>query len=52
MGYTSCKDDLMAYSLCILIHFGRGTGFFARGGNVTPLLAPLSEPGSVMIFGA
>jgi hypothetical protein len=22
MGYTSCKDDLMAYSLCMLILFG------------------------------
>jgi hypothetical protein len=32
MGYTSCKDDLMAYSLCVSILFGvvLGLGFYRK----------------------
>jgi len=40
MGYTSYKDDLMFYSLCILILFGQGNYIFFLD-NLTLSLANL-----------
>ncbi len=36
MGYTSWKEDPMAYSLCILIHFDCTLWYFA---DIMPLLS-------------